>query len=569
MSPAFLKRTATVSGPAPSAEAIEAFKNFVDADTFQETLKQHKKLLELIDLKPGQHPEFYPAFKAALKEHVRFRYKEIFTILTAKAKQKPYSGYPASSQRVLVVGAGPCGLRAAIEAQLLGAKTIIIEKREEFTRHNILKIWKYLVHDFKALAAKKFVGKFCSGSINHIGIKTLQLFLAKAALFLGVRIECPVALVDLIEPDDGSGWRAKLNPEGTDLDSFEFDMIIIASGKKVAIEGFNRKSLDAKMSIAVTANFKNSQTREEKKVNQISGLSRQYHQDFFKKMQTDVGIDLENIVYYCGDTHYFVMTALRKCLIDKGVILADKNHRKELLAPSNIDRKKLHEFAIEAAQYSTEKFSYKLPVTEFALDARGNPDCAVFDFTNLYSARNSSKVRVRKGYQLLMAIVGDSLLEPFWPEGTGCGRGVLSAMDAAWLLRQWSLDRVNPLDMLAERENIYRLLNQTTDGSGGNLRDDYKSFTLDPYTRYRNISKKIDHERILSLYDSDAIDEFDFIQEKFVQRQYYEAKVHKTMLQRLRKGLVKKKNTVVNKLRRQRTVNEQADQPVAAAAAQR
>ncbi len=129
-------------------------------------------------------------------------------------------------------------------------------------------------------------------------------------------------------------------------------------------------------------------------VSQISGISRQYHQDFFKAMKSEIGIDLENIVYYRGETHYFVMTALRTSLIEKGVILADKEDRKELMAPSNVDRSKLHSFAIEAAQYATGHFSAKLPVTEFALDARGNPDCAVFDFTNLYSAKNACQVRV-------------------------------------------------------------------------------------------------------------------------------------------------------------------------------
>merc|ERR1712020_881530 len=115
-------------------------------------------------------------------------------------------------------------------------------------------------------------------------------------------------------------------------------------------------------------------------------------------------------------------------------------------------------------------------------DARGNPDCAVFDFTNLYSARNASRVMVRKGHQLLMAIVGDSLLEPFWPEGTGCARGFLSCLDTAWLLRQWALGQRNALDILAERENIYRLLTQTPHA----LKEGYKSYTIDPKTRYRS-----------------------------------------------------------------------------------
>jgi len=33
------------------------------------------------------------------------------------------------------------------------------------------------------------------------------------------------------------------------------------------------------------------------------------------------GIDLENIVYYKDHTHYFVMTAKKLSLLDKGVII--------------------------------------------------------------------------------------------------------------------------------------------------------------------------------------------------------------------------------------------------------
>ena len=74
------------------------------------------------------------------------------------------------------------------------------------------------------------------------------------------------------------------------------------------------------------------------KVRQISGLSRQYNQDFFIDMERDLGIYLENIYYYRGETHYFVMTAARDSLIRRGVILEDSEDRKELMAPSNVDR---------------------------------------------------------------------------------------------------------------------------------------------------------------------------------------------------------------------------------------
>ena len=358
---------------------------------------------------------------------------------------------------------------------------------------------------------------------------------------IGIEICTCVSLVNLSEPDDnGKKWTATVTPEDHPVSNYEFNMIVVASGRRVAIEGFfDRRSLDAKLSIAVTANFVFSGTSEEAAVRQISGISKQFDQDFFNGMEKENGVSLENLVYYRGDTHYFVMTALKKCLIERGVILEDLEDRKALMGPRNINREKLHEFAIDAAQYSTTHFSNPLPTKEFALDARGNPDCAVFDFTNLYSARNASRVMVRKGHQLLMSIVGDSLLEPFWPEGTGCARGFLSALDTAWLLRQWAMAQRNPLDIMCERENIYRMLSQTTDGSGGNMKNTYKSFTIDPKTRYCNIPKKIDHDRIIPLYDSDAPEEKQFIEEIFVNQQYYTPEKHKTLLKRFRKGVMK------------------------------
>jgi len=38
--------------------------------------------------------------------------------------------------------------------------------------------------------------------------------------------------------------------------------------------------------------------------------------------------------------------------------------------------------------------------------------------------------------QVIVTLVGDALLEPFWPLGTGCNRAVLSALDAAWIVHE-------------------------------------------------------------------------------------------------------------------------------------
>ena len=39
-----------------------------------------------------------------------------------------------------------------------------------------------------------------------------------------------------------------------------------------------------------------------------------------QELNADTGIDLENIVYYKDDTHYFVMTAKKDSLLKKGVL---------------------------------------------------------------------------------------------------------------------------------------------------------------------------------------------------------------------------------------------------------
>jgi len=536
------RRAKSPSGPRPTDDAINAFVEFFEAPDLSSARESFLQSCKEVNLEPyGTYSDFFIKYKTALKEHVPYKYRDIWKILDKKASQKPYQGALADGSNVLVVGAGPCGLRTAIEAQMLGANTVIIERRDGFTRNNVLKLWKFLMEDLKSLGAKKLYGMFCAGNINHVGIKTLQLILSKVAMLLGIRMVTPCKFVDLIEPDDeGRGWRVKVDPADEFLDTYEFRFLVIASGKRVPIEGFDRRSLDAKLSIAVTANFAYKHTSEEAEVRQISGIAKQFHQDFFKGMSQEIGIDLENIVYYRGDTHYFVMTALKNCLLQRGVIKEDIDDRDRLLAPSNIDKDKLHEFAIDVAQFSTGHFSTKLPTTEFALNGRGAPDCAIFDFTNLYSARNACRVKVIKGRQLLMTVVGDSLLEPFWPEGTGCARGFLSAMDAAWMFRRMVNGKLNPLEIICERENIYKLLSQTTDGSGGNLKDNHKQFTIDPSTRYRQIPKKIDHDHILPLYETDSNEELEFLKEKFVKRQYYAREEHQKLLYRMKRKVFKR-----------------------------
>ncbi|KAJ8868012.1 hypothetical protein PR048_031821 [Dryococelus australis] len=79
------------------------------------------------------------------------------------------------------------------------------------------------------------------------------------------------------------------------------------------------------------------------------------------------------------------------------------------------------------------------------------------------------------------------MLQPFWPTGSGCARGFLSSLDACWVVKSWGSGQASVLEVLAERESIYRLLAQTTPE---NLQRDTAGYTLDPATRYTNLNTR-------------------------------------------------------------------------------
>ncbi|XP_052751478.1 F-actin-monooxygenase Mical-like isoform X2 [Galleria mellonella] len=429
----------------------------------------------------------------------------LFKKFDARANHKVYGkGRACAANRVLIIGAGPCGLRAAIECQLLGAKVVVIEKRDRMSRNNVLHLWPFVIQDLRALGAKKFFGKFCAGSIDHISIRQLQCILLKVALLLGVEFHEGVSFEELLEPTETEnsetlGWRARVSPLDHPVSQYEFDALLGADGKRNTLQGFKRKEFRGKLAMAITANFINRHTEQEASVPEISGVAFIFNQKFFKELYEMTGIDLENIVYYKDDTHYFVMTAKKHSLLDKGVLLNDYTEVSRLLSVENVDRAALMRYAQEAARFSTDG---RLPLRDFALNHYGEPDVALFDFTSMYAAENASIVYERHGRRLLCQLVGDSLLEPFWPTGSGCARGFLSALDAAWTVRSWGQGPPpHPLDVIAERESIYRLLAQTTPE---NLHRDFGAYTLDPGTRYPNLNRTaVTPHRVTSFYDSD------------------------------------------------------------------
>uniref|UniRef100_A0A4W5QJI9 Molecule interacting with CasL protein 1 n=1 Tax=Hucho hucho TaxID=62062 RepID=A0A4W5QJI9_9TELE len=455
------------------------FDQFVQAQTCKEVQCTFSELCHHLQVDPRDYQSFY----TKLKERLNYwKAKSLWVKLDKRAQHQDYQqGEVCAKNKCLVLGAGPCGLRTAIELALLGAHVVVLEKRDSFSRNNVLHLWPYTIYDLRGLAAKKFYGKFCTGALDHISIRQLQLILLKVSLLLGVEVQTGVEFKGFVEPSGDTGWMAKLFPDNHPAGKFQFDVFISAGGGSFVPYGFKRKELRGKLAIGITCNFINRHTAAEAQVAEISGVARIYNQKFFQDLLTETGIDLENIVYYKDDTHYFVMTAKKKSLLKMGVIKQDFSDAGKLLARVNVDQEALLRYAYDAAQFST---GHCLPDMQFAQNHAGQPDVAMFDFTCMHRAENASLVRERKGKKLLMGLVGDCLVEPFWPLGTGIARGFLAVFDTAWMVRSWGKGRPH-MEVLAERESIYQLLSQTTPE---NTSKKYSTFSIDPATRYQHVN---------------------------------------------------------------------------------
>ena len=155
------------------------FGRFTEETDAQLILKTFGELCAELGLNPSSSRQdqqqgglsFYGDFKASFTS---WKACGLFQLLDERAKHPEYQSSvvdgarACEGRRVLVIGAGPVGLRAAIEAAFLGARVDVVEKRVSFTRNNSLHLWPFLITDLKNLGAKKFYGRFCSSTIDHI-----------------------------------------------------------------------------------------------------------------------------------------------------------------------------------------------------------------------------------------------------------------------------------------------------------------------------------------------------------------------------------------------------------------
>ncbi|ETW08315.1 hypothetical protein, variant [Aphanomyces invadans] len=172
----------------PPTLAIDAFSQFESAQNMPEILGAWKTFnVNRSTVRPNL---VYSHLKRHLQPVLSFRQLRVFEILDRKrSESRLYAEAAARSRQVVIVGGGPVGLRTAIEVALLGGEAIVVEKRSNFNREQILHLFPWVVHDLTKLGAKMFYPQFCMSSSHlHIGTRQLQCILLKVALLLGVTV---------------------------------------------------------------------------------------------------------------------------------------------------------------------------------------------------------------------------------------------------------------------------------------------------------------------------------------------------------------------------------------------
>jgi len=466
----------------PTTPQSALFQAFLDATDLPEMLRTFRVVKEAAGLGGVTGAGFFDIFRTAVMPALNFKQKALFQVVEKKRKSLLDGYAPLTALTCACFGAGPVGLRCAIQLALLGAEVSVIERREKFTRYNILHLWDWITVDLLSLGATG--GDLNGKCFVHIGTRDLQILLARFALVAGVNIETGLEVTGLNPPNAASGSRWVLTTVDTASNrvrEYPVNAVFAAGGSNDAMThalGFESTVLGTSSAVGLVAHLKNSRTEPERRLEEFS-FARQYRQELFGTLSSR-GMDLENVVYYQGNTHYFVMTPRRQSLLGYGVLRTDLAPPADL-ARDNIDQDKLRQFARGVAEF------FGLPPScEFVTDTAA---CQLFDFSTRKAAKTSCQVREDgRGNQCAVMLIGDAVLEPFWPEGLGINRGFHTAFDAVWVVQRYfaSGRTANPTEMRTVREELFNISKTLSAFTKGNVvHEKVNAYALNPLTRYK------------------------------------------------------------------------------------
>ncbi|CAJ1328831.1 unnamed protein product [Effrenium voratum] len=453
----------------------EVFKAFLDAPDAPEALEYFDASLTALGL---QRPVHYATLRGLLRPRLDRRLGGLLDCIDQKLAEhgvkRPHGRYaspPLCGSRVAVAGAGPVGLRSALELRALGAEVVVLERRRRFGRLNRLKLWEWVKLDLQSWGARQLMPKFGAGAGHlHIGIAQLQLLLLKVSLLLGVDLRFGTRLSQ-------EGPQLLAQPEGQEPYVVPCDVLVEAGGPhslawREADVAFD--TVGTAKATGLVANFR----RNGEELEEFS-WARQFNLELFDRVKQSTCADLENIVYLRGEeAHYFVMTPKLQSLVEAGVLPS-------LGTPlGEADSEALARLAQAIAGF------FGLCGCEFAAPPQ------LFDF----SKRRSSSAAmiplepVVEEAPVLLALVGDALLEPFWPEGLGITRGFLGCLDSCWQLSELGPGlqaarrghREALLKCCAARAKTWRLLKQLGAANQTEyLAEEHRQYSVDPASRYK------------------------------------------------------------------------------------
>ena len=124
---------------------MAAWKAFVDSVEIGPTLKAYARIRRIYRL-PRELSGLaaFDALVAAAEPTMTVRVREMCKVLSKQIRRRregAASTGEAAPLSVVISGAGPVGLRCAVECALFNMDVTVIEKRETFSRVNILTLW--------------------------------------------------------------------------------------------------------------------------------------------------------------------------------------------------------------------------------------------------------------------------------------------------------------------------------------------------------------------------------------------------------------------------------------------
>ena len=129
--------------------AAAAFTDFLAASDALSVLSKHEALLACLEL---EHAPTLHKLSTLLQLGLPHRAKQLLGCLESRSAAPQYrSGLKLSHQRgmrstvhAVVIGAGPVGLRCAIELAFVGARVEVREARSHFSRLQVHHLWEWV-----------------------------------------------------------------------------------------------------------------------------------------------------------------------------------------------------------------------------------------------------------------------------------------------------------------------------------------------------------------------------------------------------------------------------------------